>query len=34
MKPAAGQEEDQDGELPDDEKDAVEAAKRRLGRYD
>lgn len=34
MKPAAGQEEDQDGELPDDDEDAVEAAKRRLGRYD
>ena len=34
MRPAAGQEEDQEGELPDDEEDAVEAAKRRLGRYD
>ena len=29
---AAGQEEDQDGELPDDDEVAVEAAKRRLGR--
>ncbi len=29
---AAGQEEDQDGELPDDDEAAVEAAKRRLGR--
>ena len=34
MKPAAGQEEDQEGELPDDDEAAVEAAKRRLGRDD
>ena len=34
MKPAAGQEEDQDGDLPDDDEEAVEAAKRRLGRDD
>ena len=34
MRPAAGQEEDQEGELPDDDEAAVEAAKRRLGRDD
>ena len=33
-RPAAGQEEDQSGELPDDDEAAVEAAKRRLGRDD